>query len=214
MHIIKYENMKNRISKSEVLGLGPNSKLLKNYKESLGKLSKVQWEAAIGLMLGDFGSMHLCSLLLARSGRSHRKNFCKYFSTSLPKPQKRLTNLERAQFSLPQDLKEILVGLFLGDLSAQKRSSKGNTNLHFEQGYLHKEYIYHLYDIFKSYCNSGPKASNRLADKRTGVVYTRIRFVTLCLPCFNELYACFYPEGKKKVALSIGELLTPLGLCY
>lgn len=38
MHIIKYENMKNRISKSEVLGLGPNSKLLKDYKESLGKL--------------------------------------------------------------------------------------------------------------------------------------------------------------------------------
>ena len=136
-----------------------------------------------------------------------KKNFRRYFSTSLPK--KRLTNLERAQFSLPQDLKEILVGLFLGDLSAQKRSSKGNTNLHFEQGYLHKDYISHLYDIFKSYCNSEPKTSNRLPDKRTGAVYTRIQFVTVSLPCFNEFYACFYPGGKKKVPLNIGQLLTP-----
>jgi len=183
----------NKISKSEVLGLGPNSKLLKQYKESLGgRLTEVQREASIGLMF--------------------KKKFCRYFSTSLPK--KRLTNLERAQISLPQDLKEILVGLFLGDLCAQKRSSKGNTNLHFEQGYLHKDYIYHLYDIFKSYCNSEPKASNRLPDKRTGVVYTRIQFITLCLPCFNELYACFYPNGKKKVPLNIGELLMPLGLAY
>jgi hypothetical protein len=80
---------------------------------------------------------------------------------------------------------------------------------HFEQGYLHKDYIYHLYDIFKSYCNSEPKTSNRLADKRTGAIYTRIQFVTVSLPCFNEFYACFYPGGKKKVPLNIGELLTP-----
>ncbi len=32
-------------------------------------------------------------------------------------PQKRLTNIERAQFSLPQNLKDILVGLLLGDLT-------------------------------------------------------------------------------------------------
>ena len=61
--------MKNRISKSEVLGLGPNSKLLKDYKESLGKLSKVQWEAAIGLMLGD------ASLQTQNKGKTYRIKF-------------------------------------------------------------------------------------------------------------------------------------------
>lgn len=45
--IKNYATNANKINKPEVVGLGPNSKLLKQYKESLGKLSKVQWEAAI-----------------------------------------------------------------------------------------------------------------------------------------------------------------------
>ena len=59
----------NRISKSSVLGLGPNSKLLKDYKESLGKLSEVQWEASIGLMLGD------ASLQTQNKGKTYRMKF-------------------------------------------------------------------------------------------------------------------------------------------
>lgn len=41
-----------KISKSFV-GKGPNSKSLKIYKMSLTNLSEIQWETAIGLMLGD-----------------------------------------------------------------------------------------------------------------------------------------------------------------
>jgi hypothetical protein len=41
------------ISKEQVIGLSPNSKLLKEYKESLYKLSDLQFEALIGLLLGD-----------------------------------------------------------------------------------------------------------------------------------------------------------------
>jgi hypothetical protein len=58
-----------KISKSEVVGLGPNSKLLKQYKESLGKLSNIQWEAAIGLMLGD------ASLQTQNNGKTYRMKF-------------------------------------------------------------------------------------------------------------------------------------------
>lgn len=58
-----------QISKSEVLGLGPNSKLLKDYKESLGKLSEAQREAAIGLMLGD------ASLQTQNKGKTYRMKF-------------------------------------------------------------------------------------------------------------------------------------------
>lgn len=42
-----------KINKNELKGLSPNSKKLKQYKESLSKLSQTQWEAAIGLMLGS-----------------------------------------------------------------------------------------------------------------------------------------------------------------
>ena len=44
--------MKN-ILKNEVIGLGPNSAKLKEYKDSLIELSIEQKEAIIGLMLGD-----------------------------------------------------------------------------------------------------------------------------------------------------------------
>jgi hypothetical protein len=128
--------------------------------------------------------------------------------------KKRLTKLERAQFSIPMNLRDVLVGLLLGDLCAQKRSVNGNTNLHFEQGFLHKDYIFHLYCLFKDYCSSDPKITDRQPDKRTGKVYTRIQFVTYSLPCFNEIYLLFYPYGKKLVPSNIGEYLTPIGLAY
>jgi hypothetical protein len=45
--------MKNKILKPEIIGLAPNSNKVKEYKNSLVELTKVQWEAAIGLMLGN-----------------------------------------------------------------------------------------------------------------------------------------------------------------
>ena len=45
--------MKNRTQKQDLIGLSPNSKRFKEYKNSLGQLSRLQFEASIGLMLGD-----------------------------------------------------------------------------------------------------------------------------------------------------------------
>jgi len=59
----------NKINKFEVLGLGPNSRLLKQYKESLGNLSIVQRDAAIGLVLGD------ASLQTQNNGKTYRIKF-------------------------------------------------------------------------------------------------------------------------------------------
>lgn len=128
--------------------------------------------------------------------------------------QFRLSNLERATIILPQNLKDILIGLILGDLYIQKLTKNGNPNLQFEQGLVNKDYMFHLYDLFKDYCNSEPKISERKPDPRTNKVYSRVRFHTYYLPCFNELYSLFYPEGKKVIPLNIGELLTPIGLAY
>lgn len=59
----------NTILKSQVTGLSPNNKLVKAYKNSLISLSKVQFEAAIGLMLGD------ASLQSQNKGRNYRMKF-------------------------------------------------------------------------------------------------------------------------------------------
>lgn len=57
------------ISKEQVIGLSPNSKLLKEYKESLYKLSELQSEALIGLLLGD------ASLQTQNKGKTYRIKF-------------------------------------------------------------------------------------------------------------------------------------------
>ena len=157
-------------------------------------LVDVMYIQSIGSGLTSFGDLFIFSLV--------------------PIKPKRLTNLEKSQFTLSDELKQILVGLMLGDLCAQNRSSNGNVRLLFKQGIVHKDYIMHLYEIFSGYCSSVPKFTNAAPDKRTGVVYTGIFFNTYSLPCFNELYNLFYPEGKKIIPNIIGDLLTPLSLSY
>jgi hypothetical protein len=126
-------------------------------------------------------------------------------SQNTPKPW-RLTKLEQSRFVLHEDLKNILVGLILGDLHIQKRTINSNPVLKFEQGLVHKDYLFHLYDLFSSYCRSAPKITSRLPDKRTGKVYSRVTFGTFSLPCFNELFNLFYHEGKKIIPVNIENL--------
>ena len=143
------------------------------------------------------------------------KNITKMqFHTFSPLNQKIMTKEERSLFSLSDDLKAILVGLLLGDLYARKQKRNVNARLCFEQGLVHETYLFHLYDLFKSYCQSAPKTASRLPDKRTGKIYSRVTFTTCALPCFNELYDLFYPEGKKVIPKNICDLLSPLGLAY
>ncbi|CCO27487.1 LAGLIDADG homing endonuclease (mitochondrion) [Rhizoctonia solani AG-1 IB] len=130
----------------------------------------------------------------------------------VPVKPKRLTNLEKSQFTLSDELKEILVGLILGDLHIFKNPT--NVRLMFKQGICNKDYLMHLYEIFSAYCSSEPNFTNAAPDKRTGVVYTGIYFNTYSLPCFNEFYNLFYKGGVKIVPSNIFELLTPLGLAY
>jgi hypothetical protein len=90
--------------------------------------------------------------------------------------------LERSQFILSPDSKDILVGLLLWDLFAEIQKGSVNARLFFLQGLVHKEYLFHLYDLFSSYCPSAPKTTNRNPDKRTGIVYNSVYFSTYSLP--------------------------------
>jgi ABC-type transport system involved in multi-copper enzyme maturation permease subunit len=125
---------------------------------------------------------------------------------------RRLTKKEREEFTLSKELTEKSIGMVLGDVNVRKRST--NAQLRFVQSTIHKEYIDELYSQFKSYCTTEPKVTKTLPNKVTGMTYSSIRFNTLSLPCFNELYSLFYLEGRKIVPSNIGELLTPLGLAY
>jgi len=108
-----------------------------------------------------------------------------------------ISRAERALLTLSSESEQILVGLLLGDLFAQKRSLSGNALLRFGQGLVHEDYLRYLYEQFKGYCPSAPKISNSPSDKRTGKEYSRITFHTRALPCFNYWHDLFYLNGKK-----------------
>lgn len=59
----------NKIISKPPLSCGLNSKLLKEHKKSLVFLSNIQWEASIGLMVGD------ASLQTQNKGRDYRMKF-------------------------------------------------------------------------------------------------------------------------------------------
>lgn len=80
-----------------------------------------------------------------------------------------LTKAERSLLTLSSDLKEILVGLILGDLFIHKQKTSVNVRLEFTQGMLHIEYIQHLYELFSKYCGMAPKTTSRSPDQRTVV---------------------------------------------
>jgi hypothetical protein len=58
-----------KINKESLLGLNPNSNLIKQYKKSLIDLTKEQKEASIGLILGDV------SLQTQNKGKTYRMKF-------------------------------------------------------------------------------------------------------------------------------------------
>ena len=60
--------MKN-IKKEQLIGISPNSNLFKQYKASLISLSQIQFEASIGLILGD------ASLNTGNNGKTYRLKF-------------------------------------------------------------------------------------------------------------------------------------------
>jgi len=57
------------MKKELLIGLSPNSKAVKEYKQSLTSLSVEQWEASIGLMLGD------ASIQTQNNGKNYRLKF-------------------------------------------------------------------------------------------------------------------------------------------
>jgi hypothetical protein len=110
---------------------------------------------------------------------------------------------------IPNDLKEVLIGLALGDLYIRKRFK--NTSLHFKQSINNEPYILHLYTLFQEYCKMTPKIQDaRVKDK----THQSIFFDTLTYEAFNYYHDLFYQNKIKVVPSNIEELLTARSLAY
>ena len=128
----------------------------------------------------------------------------------------RLSSLERKLISIPNDIKDVLVGILLGDAHIVKRSTTGNSRLVYAQtAVTHKAYFEHVYGKFSSFCTKNYLPQSRLIkDKRTGKKYSATSFTTMQLPCFNVFRELFYASNKKLVPHNIYDLLTPQGLAF
>jgi len=132
------------------------------------------------------------------------------------KTNNKITRSEKLNLRLTLELEEILFGLMLGDLHAEKRKSSHNTRIQFKQSIKNKCYIEHLYSLFKIYCSSKPK-SNSYFDNRPNKnkVYSSIKFLTFSLPCLNKFRTMFYNSAAIKILpLEVANLLTARGLAY
>ena len=118
--------------------------------------------------------------------------------------------------NLTVELQEIVTGLMLGDLFAEKAKPRSNTRLQFKQSLKNKEYIDHLYLLFKDYTSSPPKAIlSKEKRKNRSELNVSVKFWTLSLPCFNKYRELFYDNsGKKFIPLNLEEILTARGLAY
>jgi hypothetical protein len=61
--------------------------------------------------------------------------------------------------TLSKQQKEILVGILLGDNNLQTDNGGKTYRLCVLQSEQHKEYVFHLYNIFKKFVNTPPKES-------------------------------------------------------
>lgn len=138
-----------------------------------------------------------------------------FFKARSTKGASRLSAKERAFITISEDLKEILVGILLGDAHVVRRSLTSNSRLVYAQSEKHKEYFNYVFNYFKPYFVKDYIIQNRtINDKRTKKTYNALAFTTMQLPCFNIFREMFYKLNIKVVPNNIYELLTPKGLAF
>lgn len=118
---------------------------------------------------------------------------------------------------LPQELINVLIGQMLGDLHAERKTSRNNTRLQINQTTKHTAYIQHLYNLLEQYVGSVPKMYTYSGGlpHMVGKKYTILKFCTLSLPCFNMFRELFYnDDGVKILPPNLGDLLTASGVAY
>lgn len=157
-----------------------------------------------------------CNFSLNNGTYSCGKTLSDFFEVdSNNKEKNRFTSEYRKNHKLTLEQEEALIGIMLGDGYLERKKSTHNTRLCLEQAYPKNEnYLFSLFDLFKSLTISRPKVIIRKPDKRTNKFYKSIAFKTSAMFCLNKYHELFYKDKIKIVPKNIHELLTARGLAY
>ena len=99
--------------------------------------------------------------------------------------------------------KEVLIGILLGDGCLETQNGGKTYRLKVEQSVSHRDYLFHLYHIFRRLVRTPPRV------KRNNYY-----FQTLSLEILAPYGKMFYGKSGKKVPGEIHTLLTPRAFAY
>lgn len=78
--------------------------------------------------------------------------------------KKRVTN----DLIISPDINNVIIGLLLGDARVDRQNLNHSARLCFEQGAIHKDYLFHLFDILKPFCGMPSPSFRSKFHKKTG----------------------------------------------
>jgi hypothetical protein len=105
-------------------------------------------------------------------------------------------------------IKEMLIGLLLGDANIRRHWKNGNPQLQYNQGFVNLNYILHISQILSPILPHYPS----LIQQRDFSMYLHIH--SRCLGCLNPLYDLFIKNGVKTISPSLIDWITPVSLAY
>jgi len=109
----------------------------------------------------------------------------------------KLTNFQR----------EILVGIILGDAHLETRNHGATYRVKFEYSAKHREYVEHLYEIFKEWVLTPPQ-------EKIDATHKNLWFQTMSHAAFRFYAHQFYDGRKKCVPKNIHRFLTSRNIAY
>jgi hypothetical protein len=126
----------------------------------------------------------------------------------------------KSKLVLNDKLKEILIGLLLGDGNMQTFTQTGKSwRLRILQGGgIHFEYINHLRKLFDDWTVMPIRENHEVSN--SGLIYKKWFFNTLCFEQFSEIGNAFYKwdvnlnKRKKVIPLNFKDWLSDLSLAY
>lgn len=126
---------------------------------------------------------------------------------SIEEPKKRL--------KLRREQREVIVGILLGDAHLETQNRGRTYRLKIEHPIRQREYVMHLYEIFRDWVLTPPRICIRKRETPAGTrQYTMIDFATVSHGSFRFYAHQFYRDAKKAVPKLIHRWLTPRALAY
>lgn len=124
---------------------------------------------------------------------------------------KEIENYKR-KLKLTKEQREVLVGILLGDAHLETQDRGRTYRLKVEQSSRHKDYVFHLYELFRDWVLTPPQP--RVRRYPSGREKVQWWFQTVSHGAFRFYAHQFYRAGRKTVPRLIHRWLKPRSLAY